>query len=147
MLKRTITGGCYALTICAFFLLREFVDCRLFTVLIFLFCSIGTFEIARAEKPNLIKGNFIAIIIYGGLLVPLYCVLQYVFNFGYLVLALPILFGLSSIRQTTLSFESVAIFISCNIIRPAAPAPTSITRDDLSERATARRLRSSNIKR
>ena len=121
MLKRTITGGCYALTICAFFLLREFVDYRLFAILIFLFCSIGTFEIARAEKPNLIKGNFIATIIYGGLLVPLYCVLQYVFNFGYLVLALPILFVLT-ILIICLILKKNSNLIATNIISYFYPA-------------------------
>ena len=95
MLKRIITGICYALTICGFFLLRQFVDFRLMAILIFAFSFIGTFELARALKKWLVKGNYIITIIYGGLLVPLYCVLQYVLGgYGLFIIVLPVLFSI-----------------------------------------------------
>ena len=95
MLKRIITGICYALLICGFFLLRQFVDYRLMHILIFAFSFIGTFELARALKKWLVKGNYILTIIYGGLIVPIYCVLEYLLDgYGLLVLVLPFILSL-----------------------------------------------------
>lgn len=95
MLKRVITGICYALLICGFFLLRQFVDYRLMHILIFAFSFIGTFELARALKKWLVKGNYILTIIYGGLIVPIYCVLEYLLDgYGLLVLVLPFILSL-----------------------------------------------------
>lgn len=85
MLKRIITGACYATAITAMFLLREFVDYRIFPLLLVVFASVGTFELARALKGWLVKGNYYCLIIYGIVLVPLYCVLQYLAGgFGFL---------------------------------------------------------------
>ena len=82
MLKRTITGAVYVAIIVGFFFLRDYVDYRLFNILIFAFCAAGTFEIARALKPYLFKGNFVLSVIYGGVFVPLFCVFEYITAFG-----------------------------------------------------------------
>ena len=77
MLKRTITGAVYVLTVVGFFLLREYVDRRLFDILTAFFCAVGTFEVARAVKSYLYKGNFALSVVYGCAFVPLYCVTEY----------------------------------------------------------------------
>lgn len=51
MLKRTITGACYVAILTATFLLREFVDYRLFHLLTYIFLVIGTFELQRMLRP------------------------------------------------------------------------------------------------
>ena len=52
MLKRIITGAGVVVTLVGFFLLRQFVDYRLFNILIFAFAVFGTFEILRAFKEK-----------------------------------------------------------------------------------------------
>lgn len=77
MLKRTVTGAIYVAIIVGFFFLRDYVDYRLFNILTFAFCAIGTFEVARAVKPYLQKGNFTLAVIYGAAFVPVFCVFEY----------------------------------------------------------------------
>lgn len=48
MLKRLITGTCYVAVLVGFFLLREFVDHRLFGILIYAFSLFGTYEMLHA---------------------------------------------------------------------------------------------------
>jgi len=103
MLKRTITGSIYALVIVGFFLLREFVDTRLFHILTYIFTAVGTFELARMIKPYAIKGTFTTALVFGVLSVPFYVVGEsfvngygWAFNIG-LTLALTIAFFVVSI--------------------------------------------------
>ncbi len=77
MLKRTISGAVYVAIIVAFFLLREFVDYRLFNILTCFFTVVGTFEIARALKPYSLKGAYLTTIIFGAVAVPTFCVVEY----------------------------------------------------------------------
>lgn len=77
MLKRTITGAIYVAIIVGFFFLRDYADYRLFNILTFAFAAIGTFEVARAIKPYLYKGNFTLALIYGAAFVPVFCVFEY----------------------------------------------------------------------
>ena len=77
MLKRTITGAIYVAIIVGFFFLRNYVDFRLFNILTFVFCAVGTFEVARALKSRLYNGNFALSVIFGGLYVPLFCAIEY----------------------------------------------------------------------
>lgn len=77
MLKRTITGAIYVAVIVGFFFLRNYADYRLFNILTFAFAAIGTFEVARAIKPYLYKGNFTLAVIYGAAVVPVFCVFEY----------------------------------------------------------------------
>ncbi len=87
MLKRTITGAVYAGIIVGFFLLREFVDYRLFHLLTYLFAVIGTYELAEMLKPYLLKGGYESVIFYGIAFVPIYAVIEYLLwtNYGWLV--------------------------------------------------------------
>lgn len=82
MLKRVITGIAYVVVVAGFFLLREFVDARLFNILICFFAAVGTFEVARAVNKYSAKGTFVISTVCGGLLVPLYCVGEYLLNYS-----------------------------------------------------------------
>ena len=89
MLKRTISGACFVAIIVGFFLLRQYVDglgVKLFQILSFAFCSLATFEVARAVKPYSAKGILIPATIFGIIFVPTYCLTDYLFmqGFGYL---------------------------------------------------------------
>ena len=64
MLKRTISGACYVAILVGFFLLREFVDTRLFHILTYFFAVMGTFELVRATFDRLMRGWFTLSIIY-----------------------------------------------------------------------------------
>ena len=75
MLKRTITGAIYVAIIVGFFFLRD-VDYRLFDILTFFFCALGTFEVARAVKEYLYKGNFTLACVFGVIFVPVFCVFE-----------------------------------------------------------------------
>lgn len=82
MLKRTVTGAIYVATIVVFFLLRNHVDYRLFDVLTFLFCAVGTFEVARAVKAYLFKGIFALSVFYGAAFVPVFCIFEFFIPFN-----------------------------------------------------------------
>ncbi len=77
MLKRTISGAVYLAIVVGFFLLRELVDARLFNILTCFFAVVGSFELARMVKPYSLKGSYISTIVYGAVIVPLYCVMEY----------------------------------------------------------------------
>ena len=83
MLKRTATGACYVAVLTAIFLLRQFVDYRIFHALTCFFAVYGTFELARALKSRVIKGSFTASIIYSALFVPVYCIGEYLVKNGW----------------------------------------------------------------
>ncbi len=86
MLKRTISGACFVAIIVGFFLLRQFVDgvgVKLFQILTFAFCSLATFEVARAVKPYSAKGTIVPATIFGILFVPTYCLTEYLYMQGY----------------------------------------------------------------
>lgn len=86
MLKRTVTGACYIAVIVGFFLLRN-IDFRLFDLLTFLFCSIGTFEVARAEKNKTGDVLFVPSVIFGIVFVPTFFLFEYVIASGCGVIA------------------------------------------------------------
>lgn len=87
MIKRLFSGLFYIWVIVAFFLLRRFIDYRLFDILLFLFCSIGTFEVARAVRIKTDTLTFVLSVIFGILFVPLYFFAQYYFykRLGYII--------------------------------------------------------------
>ena len=97
MLKRTITGAVYACIIVAFFLLREFVDYRLFHLLTYAFCVIGTYELAEMTKPFSLKGGYELAVIYGIVFAVVYCLTEYIFWIGYGWVVSLIFFGVSII--------------------------------------------------
>ncbi|MBQ6979872.1 MAG: phosphatidate cytidylyltransferase [Clostridia bacterium] len=102
MLKRTITGAIYVAIITGFFFLRNYVDFRLFDILTFIFCAVGTFEVARAIKSRLYSGNFALSLIFGALYVPLFCVFEYLTAFRGAYACL-IFAGISVIYQAVLT--------------------------------------------
>ena len=80
MLKRTLSGSVYVALIVGFFLLRN-VEVRLFQIFIAFLCAVGTFEVARAERKLTNSFVFFSSSVWGGLGVPFYCLLKYLFNF------------------------------------------------------------------
>ena len=81
MVKRIVTGATYALFVAVFFWIRQ-VDYRLFALLIYLYAIVGTFEIARALNPYLIEGNYNTLTLFGIMIVPLFCIFEYVVEKG-----------------------------------------------------------------
>ena len=77
MLKRTITGGVYVAVIVAFFLLREFVDSRLFNLLSLFFIAVGSFELGRMLNQFALKGTFAVAVCYGVLFPLVYLIVEY----------------------------------------------------------------------
>ncbi len=86
MKTRTISGAIYVAVLTAFFLLRQFVDYKIFYLLTCLFVVIGTLEITRALKENTVKGILPIAIVFSLLFVPVYFLGQHVIfnNCGYL---------------------------------------------------------------
>ena len=78
MKKRILTGAVYVVVVLATFLLREFVDYRLFDLLTFFWMVAGTFEVARAVRSWAVKGNFATAIVFSGASVALYALLTYI---------------------------------------------------------------------
>ncbi len=77
MKTRTISGAVYVALIVGFFLLRQYVNNACFEILIFLLCSIGTFEVASAIKEKTNKAIFFIDSIFGIIFVPLYFTLTF----------------------------------------------------------------------
>ena len=70
MLKRTLTGACLVAVVVGFFLLRNYVDTRLFHILIAIFCALGTFELMRALGDRAACMPYV--MIYGVGVIPAY---------------------------------------------------------------------------
>ena len=77
MKKRIITGACYVAILTVMFLLREFVDYRLFHLLIYAFLIIGTYELQRMLKP--FTDNYVGItaIVCSSLTLPAFMIAEY----------------------------------------------------------------------
>lgn len=82
MLKRTITGAVYCAVIAGFFLLREYVDYRLFNVLIGLFAVIGCFEAGKLVKKFALEHITLIATIFGIAFSLAYVLFQYVIYKG-----------------------------------------------------------------
>lgn len=82
MLKRTISGAVFVLIIAGCFVLRQQVDYRLFYLLLALFSSIGTFEVARALKKHFAPISITVCTIFGILFVPSFVIFEH-FYVGY----------------------------------------------------------------
>lgn len=77
MLKRTISGAVYVLIVLSFFILREYVDYRLFNILIAFFSAVGTFEVARALKSRILNFWDVICSVFGILIVPYFTFVSY----------------------------------------------------------------------
>ena len=113
MLIRTISGAVYVIILALFFLLRQFVDPKIFHVLTCFFIIVGTFEIARALKQKIISWAYYVSIIYAVLFVPCYLLGQYVFNnLGYLLaITLFIIMALATCLYSLVKGFSVQKFL------------------------------------
>lgn len=81
-MKRLVSAIVYVILVVGSFLLREFVDYRLFNILIFAFASIGACEMAIATKGIVSKVVSVCTVIFGILLVPVFFVGEMIVN-GY----------------------------------------------------------------
>lgn len=79
MKTRTISGACFVAIITGFFVLRQHVDARLFLVLLWLFCAIGTFETARAGKGKTTAFEFYSGVVLGVTVLPVYFLFETLF--------------------------------------------------------------------
>lgn len=77
MKTRVISGAVFVAIVASFFVLRQFVDYRLFQILLWFFTAVSTFEVARALKPFTGKGIMPLAIAYGILFTPFYCFIKY----------------------------------------------------------------------
>ncbi len=77
MLKRTISGAVYVAIVLAFFLLREYVDYRIFNILIGFFLAVGTKEVARALKEHILKFWDVICFAFGIIIVPYFTFIAY----------------------------------------------------------------------
>ncbi len=93
MKTRILSGTVFVAIITGFFLLREFVDFRLFNILIWFFAVGGAYEIARAVGGNTHFALRTVATLAGGISVPLFCVVEHFFT-GYGAFAV---IGLSAI--------------------------------------------------
>ena len=123
MLKRTISGACYVAIIVSFFLLRNYVHNSIFNILLWFFCAVGTFEIARATKNFTNKFTFVLQVVYGILFMPVYYLAETFIKSGWgiilavdltvlamLVLAIYYIFANQTTKQYFISILSTSIF-------------------------------------
>ena len=111
MLKRTISGAFFVAIIVGFLLLRQFVDYRLFEILIWFFCAVGTYEVARAVNDFTFKGTKIIATIFGVVFLPHFFVINnfvlagkgWIFSLGLIALMLLILGAITIIKRGKLS--------------------------------------------
>ncbi len=94
MLKRTISGSIYAILVAGFFLLRQFVDFRIFTILPWILSVIGTVEIAKVLKEKMDKSEFILSIFAGITVIPFYACFSYLLRFTQYALSLSLAYVL-----------------------------------------------------
>ncbi len=77
MFKRTVTGAIYVAVLTAFFLLREFVDSRLFHILTCFLLVGGTIEVVNALKDFIPKFIKVLAITASALLLPVYLIVKH----------------------------------------------------------------------
>ena len=77
MFKRTVTGAIYVAVLTAFFLLRQFVDARLFHILTCFLLVGGTVEVVNALKDFIPKNIRLLAILGATLLLPIYLISEY----------------------------------------------------------------------
>ena len=110
MLKRTISGAFFVAVIAGFICLKEFVDSRLFSILVWFCSSIGTMEVARALKDKIGKKSLILSVVYAVLFIPSYAVVEFFIGKGLGIYACLILAVLTVFINTIFCFvEKVGV--------------------------------------
>ncbi len=99
MQKRIISGTIFALAIALFFVCREFVDYRCFYLLLCIFSTVGTNEIARALRGYFAPISITVCTIFGALYVPAFAISEYFFT-GYGLIGATALIALAFIITT-----------------------------------------------
>ncbi len=94
MLKRTLSGAIYALLVVGFFLLRQFIDYRLFVILPWIFSIIGTLEITKALKEKLDKSEYLLSIFAGITVIPFYACFSFLLKLKQYALSLSLAYVL-----------------------------------------------------
>lgn len=100
MLVRIISGTVFVAIITAFFLLREFVDYRLFACLLWFLSLVGTIEVTTAMKKKMSKIERVMAIILGVILIPFHFLIRNTSYYVYVItfsLALIVLFVIVTI--------------------------------------------------
>lgn len=77
MLKRTISGAVYVAILVGIFLLRQFVDYRIFHFLTWFFTIVGTYELVRALDGKILPYTKWCAIGFAVLFVPIYALGEY----------------------------------------------------------------------
>lgn len=77
MLKRTISGAVYVAILVGIFLLRQFVDYRIFQLLTWFFTIVGTYELVRALDGKILPYTKWCAIGFAVLFVPIYALGEY----------------------------------------------------------------------
>ncbi len=91
MLKRVVSGTVFTAVVVGFFILRQFVDYRLFQILTWFFTAFATFEVARAVKPFSVKGANVIATVSGAAIVPTYCLFEYVIGVSGILAAIDVM--------------------------------------------------------
>ena len=105
LLIRTLSGAVYVAIIVGFFILRKFVDERLFQVLVFALTALSTYEVARAVKPYTHKINIFVSTAVGILVIPVFCLFEYFIMSGY-----GYLFALNTVLLGIIVWVIISIF-------------------------------------
>lgn len=111
MKKRLIGGTIYVAVIVLAFILREFVHPKLFNLLIWAFCGVATFEMARAVKDKLFNTFYIQALIFGIVFVPLCFLLCYVKSVRFLSIAFIFVFVLEAFIVTIIKKKTLNDFL------------------------------------
>ncbi len=84
MKQRIITGACYVAVLAIFFLLREFVNYRIFHLLTYAFLMVGTYELVQMLRPFTERWVGYASLACSGISLPVFLLFEYLIgrNFG-----------------------------------------------------------------
>lgn len=104
MLKRTITGTFIVVAMAAAFLLRQFVDERLFNILIYFFSLVGTYEMVHALKDKLTTSLKVLLFVYVVALTPIHTFLG--LKYSTLV---TFIFTVAILCMLVISFEKITL--------------------------------------
>ncbi len=115
MLKRSITAIFIVAAVVGSFLLRQFVDVRLFDILIFAFCAFGSFELLRALNGRLTVFQKAVVFAFALSVTPVYTFLSISAVFAITVAAVILLFSSLVFEFETTDFTAVgtSLFALC----------------------------------
>ena len=138
MLKRTISGSVYVAILVGIFLLRQFVDYRIFHLLTWFFTVVGTYELVRALNGKTLPFTKWCALGFSVLFVPVYALGEYLVFEGW-----GWLFALDLIAVMVIATSVIAIIDGSDgktfgitafvYLYPALLLLTMLTANDLGE--------------